>query len=113
MPKEALELIQNMLKFMPKSRIEPLQAMGHPFFASLRNKGARLPNGRPFPPLFNFTAGEVKLMKEDENLAKYLLPCMAKKSAKSAKRSAKESDEKEPSVRSPSRQTPSHSSSHS
>lgn len=31
-----------------------LEACAHPFFDELREPHARLPNGRPFPPLFNF-----------------------------------------------------------
>lgn len=31
-----------------------LEACIHPFFDELRDPNARLPNGRPFPPLFNF-----------------------------------------------------------
>lgn len=29
--------------------------MVHPFFDELRVEGARMPNGKEFPPLFNFT----------------------------------------------------------
>ncbi|KAJ8422565.1 hypothetical protein Cgig2_026769 [Carnegiea gigantea] len=31
-----------------------LEALAHPFFDELREPNARLPNGRPLPPLFNF-----------------------------------------------------------
>lgn len=31
-----------------------LEACAHPFFDELRDPNARLPNGRSFPPLFNF-----------------------------------------------------------
>lgn len=31
-----------------------LEACAHSFFDELREPHARLPNGRPFPPLFNF-----------------------------------------------------------
>lgn len=31
-----------------------LEACAHPFFDELRDPNGRLPNGRPFPPLFNF-----------------------------------------------------------
>lgn len=84
MPSSALDLIRNMLVFEPKRRIEPLIAMGHPFFASLRQKDARLPNGRPFPALFNFTDGEVALIKKHESLSKTLLPCYEKGKSKDA-----------------------------
>lgn len=32
-----------------------LEACAHPFFDSLKEPNASLPNGRPLPPLFNFT----------------------------------------------------------
>jgi len=31
-----------------------LEACAHPFFDELREPNAQLPDGRPFPPLFNF-----------------------------------------------------------
>jgi len=31
-----------------------VEACIHPFFDELRDPNARLPNGRPLPPLFNF-----------------------------------------------------------
>jgi len=96
MPPSALDLIKQMLKFEPQTRISPLAAMGHSFFASLRTENARLPNGRPFPPLFNFTDGEVALIKKDDALKKALIPCMKfnKKSEKKKKKKAAPADEK-------------------
>lgn len=32
-----------------------VEAMCHPFFDELRVEGMRMPNGKDFPPLFNFT----------------------------------------------------------
>ena len=32
-----------------------MEAMTQPFFDELRQEGARMPNGKDFPPLFNFT----------------------------------------------------------
>jgi glycogen synthase kinase 3 beta len=32
-----------------------MQACAHPFFNELREGSKTLPNGRDFPPLFNFT----------------------------------------------------------
>ncbi|KAM7280298.1 hypothetical protein ACFE04_007432 [Oxalis oulophora] len=37
-----------------------LDALIHPFFNELRDPNARLPNGRPLPPLFNFKPQELK-----------------------------------------------------
>jgi len=33
-----------------------LEACAHPFFDDLRDANACLPNGRPLPPLFDFSA---------------------------------------------------------
>jgi len=72
MPRPALDLIKNMLVFQPLTRIDPLDALGHEFFAALRMKNARLPNGRALPPLFNFTDNEKALIKMRPALAKAL-----------------------------------------
>jgi len=40
--------------------------MIHPFFDELRTEGARMPNGKDFPPLFNFTReGKRQIRMED------------------------------------------------
>lgn len=54
-PPEAIELVSRLLEYTPSSRISPMEACAHPFFNELRHPGSRLPNGRDFPPLFNFT----------------------------------------------------------
>jgi len=36
------------------SFVMQLEACAHPFFDELREPNALLPDGRPFPPLFNF-----------------------------------------------------------
>lgn len=78
MPSSALDLIRNMLLFQPNERIDPLDALGHDFFASLRTKDARLPNGRSLPPLFNFSSNEKALIKKRPALNKALRECLAK-----------------------------------
>ena len=55
-PPEAIELVSRLLEYTPCSRITPMEACAHSFFNELRHQGARMPNGREFPPLFNFTA---------------------------------------------------------
>ena len=54
-PPDAMDLVSNLLEYTPSSRISPLQACAHRFFDELRDPNTRLPNGRPLPPLFNFT----------------------------------------------------------
>ncbi|XP_020592268.1 shaggy-related protein kinase eta-like [Phalaenopsis equestris] len=54
MPPEAMDLTSRLLQYSPILRYTALEACAHPFFDELREPNARLPNGRPFPPLFNF-----------------------------------------------------------
>ncbi|KAL5157398.1 Shaggy-related protein kinase eta [Glycine soja] len=54
MPPEAIDLASRLLQYSPSLRCTALEACAHPFFDELREPHARLPNGRPFPPLFNF-----------------------------------------------------------
>ncbi|CAD6341866.1 unnamed protein product [Miscanthus lutarioriparius] len=54
MPPEAIDLASRLLQYSPNLRCTALEACAHPFFDELREPHARLPNGRPFPPLFNF-----------------------------------------------------------
>ncbi|GJN06394.1 hypothetical protein PR202_ga24121 [Eleusine coracana subsp. coracana] len=54
MPPEAIDLASRLLQYSPSLRCSALDACAHPFFDELRAPNARLPNGRPFPPLFNF-----------------------------------------------------------
>ncbi|KAJ3683413.1 hypothetical protein LUZ60_013640 [Juncus effusus] len=54
MPPEAIDLTSRLLQYSPNFRYSALEACAHPFFDELREPKARLPNGRPIPPLFNF-----------------------------------------------------------
>lgn len=54
-PPEAIALVSRLLEYTPGARITPMQACAHPFFNELREGSKVLPNGREFPPLFNFT----------------------------------------------------------
>ena len=44
-----------LLEYTPGARLSSVEAMIHPFFDELRAEGARMPNGKEFPPLFDFT----------------------------------------------------------
>lgn len=54
MPPEAIDLASRLLHYSPSLRCTALEACAHPFFDELRVPNARLPHGRPFPPLFDF-----------------------------------------------------------
>ncbi|XP_039756781.1 glycogen synthase kinase-3 beta isoform X1 [Pararge aegeria] len=58
-PSDAISLVSRLLEYTPGTRLSPLQACAHSFFDELREPNALLPNGRPLPPLFNFTEYEL------------------------------------------------------
>ncbi|XP_030023275.2 glycogen synthase kinase-3 beta isoform X2 [Manduca sexta] len=60
-PPDAISLVSRLLEYTPGARLSPLQACAHSFFDELREPTARLPNGRPLPPLFNFTDYELSI----------------------------------------------------
>lgn len=70
---KAIDLISKWLRYKPQERTTPLESLAHPFFDELREPGLKLPNGRPLPPLFNFTEKELKLI-EAKGLTKKLIP---------------------------------------
>lgn len=52
---EAIDLVSKLLEYTPGARLSAIEAMIHPFFDELRAEGARMPNGKEFPLLFDFT----------------------------------------------------------
>ncbi|KAG0293318.1 regulator of ime2 [Dissophora globulifera] len=80
-PPEALDLLSNLLEYTPSSRFHPIDAMIHPFFDELRERDTTLPNGKPLPPLFNFTHHELSIRPE---LIRKLVPRHARASFRSS-----------------------------
>jgi len=76
MPQSALNLIKSMLVYQPDERLDSFDALGHDFFATLRLKAARLPNGKRLPPLFNFSPNEKVLTAKRPALATALKYCI-------------------------------------
>ena len=76
---KAIDLISKWLRYKPLERLSPLESLAHPFFDELREPGLKLPNGRPLPPLFNFTEKELRLIGciLSESLASSTLFCSA------------------------------------
>lgn len=71
-PPEAAKLVSQLLEYTPSNRLTPLAACAHPFFDELRSSGTKLlPNGREFPPLFNFSDEE---LRKEPHLAASLIP---------------------------------------
>uniref|UniRef100_A0A915EGJ7 Protein kinase domain-containing protein n=1 Tax=Ditylenchus dipsaci TaxID=166011 RepID=A0A915EGJ7_9BILA len=60
-PSEAIDLVAKLLEYNPAGRLTPLQACAHTFFDELRNKESRLPNGKPLPPVLEFTKHELNI----------------------------------------------------
>ncbi|RZC43863.1 hypothetical protein C5167_036812 [Papaver somniferum] len=71
MPPEAIDLASRLLQYSPGIRCTALEACSHPFFDELREPNARLPNGRPLPPLFNF---KQELSGDSPELINRLIP---------------------------------------
>jgi len=73
MPEEAINLLEQFLRYNPKTRITPFKALADPFFDEIRAEEVPLPNEKPLPPLFNFTEDEHKKM-EELNIYEKLVP---------------------------------------
>ncbi|KAI5453852.1 glycogen synthase kinase 3 [Naganishia albida] len=73
-PQDAIALITNLLEYTPTARLTAPKALCHEFFDELRVDGARLPNGKPMPELFNFTREELSTAPE---LIRKLVPTHA------------------------------------
>jgi serine/threonine protein kinase len=52
---EAFDLMDVLLCYTPTARGKPIDLLSHPFFDEIRRPGCVLPNGKPLPPLFNFS----------------------------------------------------------
>ena len=58
-----LQLLRKVLVYSPRARPDNWDVAADPYFDKLRERSAKLPNGRPLPNhLFEFTSGEVKSM---------------------------------------------------
>eukprot|EP00818_Percolomonas_sp_WS_P005655 CAMPEP_0117450668 /NCGR_PEP_ID=MMETSP0759-20121206/8592_1 /TAXON_ID=63605 /ORGANISM="Percolomonas cosmopolitus, Strain WS" /LENGTH=407 /DNA_ID=CAMNT_0005243207 /DNA_START=383 /DNA_END=1606 /DNA_ORIENTATION=- len=72
-PTSAVDLIKELLQYDPVKRTKCIDSLAHPFFDELRDPNTRLPNGKPLPPLFNFSPNELK-MSNDLDLKEKLIP---------------------------------------
>jgi len=70
-PPEAVDLVSKLLEYTPEARLSAIEAMCHPFFDELRVEGQRMPNGKDFPPLFDFTREELSIRPD---LMRQLVP---------------------------------------
>jgi glycogen synthase kinase 3 beta len=70
-PEDALLFITKTLQYEPLKRLTAFQSMADPFFNDLRDPNAKMLNGKPLPPLFNFTRHELSIQP---NLIPALVP---------------------------------------
>ena len=68
----AVDLVTKILQYSPTKRLTPLQALLHPFFDEIKVNGAKLPNGKDLPIIFNFSREELSL--EPDLIPKLLVP---------------------------------------
>lgn len=68
---EAIDLVSKLLEYTPEARLSAVEAMCHPFFDELRVEGQHMPNGKDFPPLFDFTREELSIRPD---LMRQLVP---------------------------------------
>eukprot|EP00938_MAST-03A_sp_MAST-3A-sp1_P000199 g199.t1 len=118
--KDAIAFLDLMLRYEPEFRTKALRALLHPWFDELRDPKTTLEDGKPLPPLFNFT--DVEFCSDKTLDWEKLIPKFArndsnwppKKKITSTKRSSKTSTKKSSSKNSSSsssKTTPSSSSS--
>ncbi|VDD89762.1 unnamed protein product [Enterobius vermicularis] len=58
-PREAIDLVSQMLVYRPDLRPSALNSCAHSLFDELRKPGCKLPNGKPIPNCCDFTAEEL------------------------------------------------------
>ncbi len=73
-----IDLLDKMLKYSPKDRISPFEALAHPYFNDLRAQKLTI-NGRKFTDIFNFNKTEIG---KNKKLLKKLIPSWYKKRSK-------------------------------
>jgi glycogen synthase kinase 3 beta len=57
----AIDLIGQLLRFVPRERLHVFDALAHPYFDELREPDIEMPGGVEVPPLFNFTDEELAI----------------------------------------------------
>lgn len=66
---ETLDLVSNLLSYVPDMRYKAIEACGHAFFDVFRNPATRMPDGAPLPEdLYRYTTEELELAPEMEDL---------------------------------------------
>ena len=68
-PPETVDLVGNLLSYVPDLRCKAIEACGHPFFDDLRNPATRMPDGTPLPEeLYQLTPEELIMSPDMETI---------------------------------------------
>ena len=66
---ETLDLVSNLLSYVPDLRYKAIEACGHAFFDDFRNPATRMPDGSSLPDdLYSYTTEELELAPDMEAL---------------------------------------------
>lgn len=67
-PTDAIDLVAQMLAYVPESRCKAIESCGHPFFEELRDSSTVQPDGTPIPDyFFQFTLEELSCAPQMAN----------------------------------------------
>ncbi|KAI8344936.1 kinase-like domain-containing protein [Blakeslea trispora] len=58
---DAIDFLQLLLQYTPTDRLSCLDAMAHSYFDELRQPNMKMLNGKPLPPLFDFSEHELSI----------------------------------------------------
>jgi glycogen synthase kinase 3 beta len=72
-PKELINLLQKIFVYEPHKRLTALEIMAHPFFDDLRNINLAQNGNFIFPQIYDFSEGEISLIK-NKNILKKIVP---------------------------------------
>ena len=68
-PPETVDLVGNLLSYVPDLRCKAIEACGHPFFDDFRNSSTRMPDGSLLPDeLYQLTPEELIMAPEMESI---------------------------------------------
>jgi len=63
-PKEAIDLIQQMIRYNPNERISNMDILSHPFFNELKEPNVKMPDGKEIDSkIFSFSNDEISEQK--------------------------------------------------
>ncbi|XP_022663059.1 glycogen synthase kinase-3 beta-like isoform X2 [Varroa jacobsoni] len=89
---KAIHLLTKMIQYTPDCRIRCWEALAEPLFDDLRRVGARQPDGRPLPNLFDFTPRE---LEQNPVLNQLLVPAESGAEIQHSKKKKSRKDKRE------------------